>query len=195
MRAHNCDGQNDHHRTRPTATTCTTTQTALERAGALTFPTSCLDGSVTRLGPGRYSHYTRADFGPEAVGSSNHKHIKSPNVKPYGTVKSRKFAQTKSVRNHFGRSSMLLLKPLSRSRLFAVAHIQACTFTACASLTPKTCKHVRHLGPCFKTGRTRPRCQERTSRIEQQLWSVNSKTWRLNAVHMSILRCVNAHRK
>ena len=58
------------HRTRPTATTCTTTQTARERAGALTFSSSCLDGSVTRVGPGRYPQCTRADFGPEAVGSS-----------------------------------------------------------------------------------------------------------------------------
>ena len=31
---------------------------------------------------------TRADFGPEAVGSSNHKHDTSPSVKPYGRVKS-----------------------------------------------------------------------------------------------------------
>ena len=42
------------------------------------------------MGPGRYPHYTRADFGPEAVGSSNHKHIRSPNGKPYGRVRSRK---------------------------------------------------------------------------------------------------------
>ena len=41
------------------------------------------------MGPGRYPQYTRADFGPEAVGSSNHKHDTSPNVKPFGRVKSR----------------------------------------------------------------------------------------------------------
>ena len=52
---HNCYGE--HHRTRPTATTCTTTQTARERAGARTFSSSCLDGSVTRVGPGRYPQY------------------------------------------------------------------------------------------------------------------------------------------
>ena len=57
---------------------------------ALTSPTSCLDGSVTR-GPGRYPQYTRADFGPEAVCSSNHRHIMSPNVEPCGRVKSRMF--------------------------------------------------------------------------------------------------------
>ena len=85
---HQVDGK-----TTPTATTCTTTQTARERAGALTSPSSCLDGSVTRVVPGRYSQYTRADFGPEAVGSSNHRHITSPNVKPHGRVKSRKSTQ------------------------------------------------------------------------------------------------------
>ena len=31
--------------------------------------------------------YTRADFGPEAAGSSNHRHITSQNVRPYGRVK------------------------------------------------------------------------------------------------------------
>ena len=30
------------------------------RAGALTFPSSCLEGSVTRVGPGRNPQYTRA---------------------------------------------------------------------------------------------------------------------------------------
>ena len=44
------------------------------------------------MGPGRYPQYTRADFGPEAVGSSVHKHYTSPNVKPYGRVKSRMVA-------------------------------------------------------------------------------------------------------
>ena len=47
------------------------------------------------MGPGRYPQYTRADLGPEAMGSSNHKHIKSPNVKPYGRVKSRMVAELK----------------------------------------------------------------------------------------------------
>ena len=78
---------------RPTATTCTTTQTARERAGALTFPSSCLNGGVTRVGPGRYPQYTRADFGPEAVGSSNHKHITSPINTTHGKVKSRMVAE------------------------------------------------------------------------------------------------------
>ena len=64
-----------------------TTQTARDRAGALTFPSSCLDGGVTRVGPGQYPQYTRADFGLEAVGSSVHKHHTSPNVKPHGRVK------------------------------------------------------------------------------------------------------------
>ena len=40
------------------------------------------------MGPGQYPQCTRADFGPEAVGGSVHKHNTSPNVKPYGRVKS-----------------------------------------------------------------------------------------------------------
>ena len=40
------------------------------------------------MGPGQYPQHTRADFGPEAVGSSVHKHQTSPNVKPHGRVKS-----------------------------------------------------------------------------------------------------------
>ena len=46
------------------------------------------------MGPGRYPQYTRADFGPEAVGISNHKHDTSPNVKPFGRVKSRKIPKS-----------------------------------------------------------------------------------------------------
>ena len=76
---------------RPTATTCTTTQTARERAGALTFASSCLDGGVT--------HSTPVDFGPVAVGSSVHKHYTSPNVKPYGSVKSRKKSKSTKMKN------------------------------------------------------------------------------------------------
>ena len=49
-----------------------------ETASALTCPSSCLDGGVTRVGLGRYPQYIRGDFGPEAVGSSNHRHITSP---------------------------------------------------------------------------------------------------------------------
>ena len=51
---HQVDGKTTKNHTRPTATTCTTTQTAREIAGALTSPSSCLDGSVTRVGPSRY---------------------------------------------------------------------------------------------------------------------------------------------
>ena len=40
------------------------------RAGALMFPSSCLDGGITRVGPGRYQQYTRALYGGEAVDSS-----------------------------------------------------------------------------------------------------------------------------
>ena len=37
--------------------------------------------------------YTRADFGPEAVGSSVHMHCTSPSNKPHGRVKSRMVAE------------------------------------------------------------------------------------------------------
>ena len=45
------------------------------------------------MGPGRYPHYTRANFGPEAAGSSVQKHYTSPNGKPNGRVKSRRVAE------------------------------------------------------------------------------------------------------
>ena len=50
-------------------------------------------GSVTRVGPSRYPQYTRADFGPEAVGSSIHIRYTSLNVNQHGTVKSRMVAE------------------------------------------------------------------------------------------------------
>ena len=42
---------------------------AHKRAGALTFPPSCLDGGVTRVGPGQNPQYTLAPFGKEALRS------------------------------------------------------------------------------------------------------------------------------
>ena len=42
-----------------------------QRAGALMLPSSCLDGSITRVGPGQHPQYTRALFGGEAVGGSS----------------------------------------------------------------------------------------------------------------------------
>ena len=59
------------------------------------------------MGPGRYPQYTRADFGPEAVGSSVHNHYTSPKVKPYGRVQSRKIAKLVSIQmrmTSFGRN-------------------------------------------------------------------------------------------
>ena len=40
--------------------------------------------------PGQYPQYTRADSGPEAAGSSIHKHYTSPINTPHGRVKSRR---------------------------------------------------------------------------------------------------------
>ena len=42
------------------------------RAGALVPPPPCLGLGATRVGPGQYPQYTRADFGKEAVGGSLH---------------------------------------------------------------------------------------------------------------------------
>ena len=45
------------------------------------------------MGPSQYPQNTRAGFGPKAVGSSIHIRYTSPNVKPYGRVKSRTVAE------------------------------------------------------------------------------------------------------
>ena len=62
--------QNHHHQTRPRMQQDQQTQQVQARAGALMFPSSCLDGGVTRVGPGRYTQYTRAWYARETVGSS-----------------------------------------------------------------------------------------------------------------------------
>ena len=49
-------------------------QSRKQRAGALMLPSSCLDGSITRVGPGCHPQYTRALFGGEAVGGSSQQH-------------------------------------------------------------------------------------------------------------------------
>ena len=46
-----------------------------------------LPGWERHVGAGQYPQYHRADFGPEAVGSSIHIRYTSPNVQPYGRVK------------------------------------------------------------------------------------------------------------
>ena len=131
---------------RRNATPCTThhyTPTSTAPAGALMFHHPALGRASHGWVPVNTHDTPVLASVREAVDSSDHKHIKSPNVKPYGTVKSRKFAQKKrSVSNHFGRSRMLLLKPPSRSRSFAIAHIQACTFTARAGLTLPKLAHM-----------------------------------------------------
>ena len=90
-------GKNNHRRTQARATTYTATQATNARADALMFPSSCLGGGITRVGPGQYPQYNRADFGPEAVGCSCTKHHKSPNVKLHGRVKSRMVAELSLV--------------------------------------------------------------------------------------------------
>ena len=55
-----------HHRQRPLHE-----QPRKQRAGALMLPSSCLDGSITRVGPGQHPQYTRALYGGKAVGGSS----------------------------------------------------------------------------------------------------------------------------
>ena len=54
----------------PDTTTTIPRATTQARAGALMFPSSCLDGSITRVGPGLNPQYTRAWYATEAVGCS-----------------------------------------------------------------------------------------------------------------------------
>ena len=66
---------------RPGTTTYTTTRPpalTYERAGALAPSPPCLGGGATRVGPGQYPQYTRADFGQEAVDSSLHRDHRRP---------------------------------------------------------------------------------------------------------------------
>ena len=51
----------------PDTTTTTPRATTQARAGALMFPASCLDGSITRVGPGLNPQYTRAWCAREAA--------------------------------------------------------------------------------------------------------------------------------
>ena len=74
--------QSNHQQLCPRAQSHTQAPTTHTRAGALTFPSSCLDGSVTRVGSGQYPHYTRAPFAEEAVGSSQYKHHRAPQAQP-----------------------------------------------------------------------------------------------------------------
>ena len=50
-----------------------------QRAGALMLPSSCLVGSITRVGPGHHPQNTCALHGGEAVGGSSQQHSTSQN--------------------------------------------------------------------------------------------------------------------
>ena len=54
----------------PDTTTTIPRATTQARAGALMFSSSCLDGSITRVGPGLNPQYTHAWYAREAVGCS-----------------------------------------------------------------------------------------------------------------------------
>ena len=71
-----------HQQPCPRAQSYTPAPTTHTRAGALTFPLSCLDGGVPRVGPGQYPQYTRAPFGEEPVGSSQNRHHRAPQMSP-----------------------------------------------------------------------------------------------------------------
>ena len=62
-------GQTVVHNKLPQPDTTTTTPRAImqARAGALMFPSSCLDGSITRVGSGLNPQYTRAWYAREAA--------------------------------------------------------------------------------------------------------------------------------
>ena len=66
----------------PRAQSYTQSTTTHARAGALVLLPSCLDESISRVGPGQYPQYTRAPFGEEAVGSSQHMHHRAPQAQP-----------------------------------------------------------------------------------------------------------------
>ena len=61
---------NHHLQPCPRAQSYTQATSTHTRAGALTFPSSCLDGSVSRVGPGQYPQHTRAWSAREALGRS-----------------------------------------------------------------------------------------------------------------------------
>ena len=70
---------NYHQQPCPRARSYTQATSTHTRAGALTFPSSCLDGCVTRVGPSQHPQYTRAWSAREAVGSSQAtRHVTPP---------------------------------------------------------------------------------------------------------------------
>ena len=90
----------------PRAQRHTQTTSMHTRAGTLTFPSSCLDGCVTRVGPGQNPQFTRASLAREAVGCSQNNHHNTPPRRPMSpttleTMKSRMVAKPWS--NHGNR--------------------------------------------------------------------------------------------
>ena len=64
--------------TSPRAHRHTQTASTHARADALVFSSSCLDESLSRVGPRQYPEHTRTPFGEEAVGSLQTKHRSAP---------------------------------------------------------------------------------------------------------------------
>ena len=59
-----------HNKPQPDTTATIPRATTQARAGALMFPSSCLDGSITRVGPGVNLQCTRAWYSREVAGCS-----------------------------------------------------------------------------------------------------------------------------
>ena len=57
-------------------------QACIHELALLTFPSSCLDGGVTRVGPGRNPQYNRAWLAREVVGCSQNNHHKAQPQQP-----------------------------------------------------------------------------------------------------------------
>ena len=74
--------QSNHQTTCPRAQSHTRATSTHTRAGAPTFPSSCLDGGVTRVRPGQNPQYTPAPFGEDGVGCSQTKHHSTPPRRP-----------------------------------------------------------------------------------------------------------------
>ena len=89
------------------------TQQVQARVGTLMFPSSCLDGGITCVGPGRYPQHTRAWYAREAVGSSQNKPtaaINEPNTL-HGTNTIRMVAERRLQQFHIHQG------PRTRSRV------------------------------------------------------------------------------
>ena len=74
--------QSDHQQSCPRAQSHTQSTTTHERTGALVFSSSCLNETITRVGPGQNPQCTRTWSAREAVGTSQSKSHRAPQAQP-----------------------------------------------------------------------------------------------------------------